>query len=254
MIPKRLTQTWKSKTLPPGAARLRETWLRRNPDFTCRLFDDADCETLVAETFPEHVDAFRRLPFPVMRADIFRYAAIFRDGGLYADIDMECLRPVSVLLSSASCVLAVEAHLGRRRTLELGYAKPVQIANCIFAAVPGHPFFLAAAQRAFALAEQHPSPDRAAVEDITGPRMLTRLLFEGGWEGVSVTPQIALMAPLSYPAVWPLNRGMFARHHTFGTWKGEQKVPLSRRWIERNRLPNPFPSRLVVPAAHLGCA
>ena len=254
MIPTLFTQTWTSRTLPPQAARLRETWIARNPDFACRLFDDEACEALVAATFPEHLDAYRALPFPIMRADVFRYAAIFRDGGLYADIDMECLRPVGALLSEADCLLAVEAVLGRRRTRELGYASPFQIANCVFAAVPRHPFFLAAVRRACALAQRHLSPGRADVEDITGPRMLTRLFFEGGWENVSVTPQIALMAPLLYPAVWPLNRSMFARHHTFGTWKEKRKIPLSRRWIERNRLPNPFPPRLSVPAARLGRA
>ena len=159
---------------------------------------------------------------------------------------MECLKPVGVLLSAADCILAVEARLGQRRMGELGYVSPFQIANCIFAAAPRHPFLRAAVRRAFALAERHPSPDRAAVEDVTGPRMLTRLFFEGGWENVSVTPQVALMAPLLYPAVWPLNRSMFARHHTFGTWKEKRKLPLSRRWIERNRLPNPFPARLDV--------
>jgi mannosyltransferase OCH1-like enzyme len=245
MIPKILSQTWKSEELPAAAARLVAGWRRLNPDFEHRFYDDAGCREVVASTFPEHLGAYDALPRPVMRADVFRYAVVYRDGGLYADIDMECLKPIAPVLTSGDCILSVEARLGATRQAELGYATDTQIANCIFAAVPGHPFLRRAVNRCFELFAAHDPAQPVSVEDITGPRMLTRLLDAEPRDDVTILPQVVLMAPFEYPDIWPVNRHMYARHRTFGTWKdGQGAVSLRRRLIERNRLPNPLPAGL----------
>ncbi|MBU4530975.1 MAG: hypothetical protein KUA43_05440 [Hoeflea sp.] len=243
--PRLLSQTWKSDALPPRADAFRRGWLTHNPDLQYRLFDNAASRTVVADVAPEHLDAYDAMPFPVMRADVFRYAVIFRDGGMYADIDMECLRPLPKALFDLSGLLSIEAKLDPARARELGYPMPFQIANCILAARPGHAFFKAALERCFRLFSEASTCDRSDVEDITGPRMLTRLFVQGGWPGLSVAEQILLMAPLHYPDLWPLNRNMVARHHHHGTWKDMAGgVSLSRKWIERNRTINPFPAQL----------
>lgn len=245
MIPRIVSQTWKSAELPVEAARLVAGWRRHNPEFDFRFYDDAACRALMAEVFPQHLAAYEALPHPVMRADVFRYAVVYRDGGLYADIDMECLKPVAPVLAGGSCILSIEAHLGATRQAELGYASGTQIANCIFAAVPGHDFFRRAVERCFALFAACDPALPVPVEDITGPRMLTRLFEEGPRDGITVLPQIVLMAPLDYPDLWPVNRHMYTRHRTFGTWKDQHGgVSLRRRFIERNRLPNPLPAGL----------
>lgn len=247
MIPRLLSQTWKSVDLCGEAARCRDSWLRHNPGLTYRLHDDSASRAVVHDVAPEHIDAYDALPFAVMRADIYRYAVIYRDGGIYADIDMEALKPLPDAFFTPSCLVAQEARLTRRRMRELGYPAPVQIANCIFAARRGYPMFLAAIRRAFALIQAASSISIADVEDLTGPRMLTRLFFEEDWPGMAVAPNVVLMAPLNYPDLWPLNAAMYSRHMTHGTWKGAGGITrLSRLWIERNRLVNPFPSRLVV--------
>lgn len=244
-IPRLLSQTWKSDTLPPQADAFRRGWLTHNPDLRHRLFDDAASRTVVADVAPEHLQAYDAMPFPVMRADVFRYAVIYRDGGIYADIDMECMRPLPAALFDLSGLVSIEAKLDPVRARELGYPTPFQIANCILAACPGHSFFKAAVDRCFKVFSEFPACDRSNVEDITGPRMLTRLLVEGGWPGLSVAEQILLMAPLHYPNLWPLNRNMVARHHHHGTWKVMAgSASLSRKWIERNRTINPFPAQL----------
>ena len=245
MIPKLITQTWKSAELPPAARPFAESWRRHNPGMTYRLFDDAACAALIQDAFPEHLEQYQNFPYPVMRADVFRYAVIYRDGGLYADIDMECTRPVQDLLAGAETILATEARLTERRQAELGYPRPYQIANCVFAARPGASFFREAVDRAMALCAARASIDRADIEDLTGPRMLTRLFYEAQRSDIVVLRQIALMAPLHYPDVWPLNANIHARHHCFGGWKAVTAKPLSRLWIERDGWPNPFPASLV---------
>jgi mannosyltransferase OCH1-like enzyme len=242
MIPKILSQTWKSARLPDRAAALQQGWRALNPGLDYRFYDDDACRAVIAEAFPQFLADYDALPQPVMRADVFRYAVLFRDGGVYADIDMECLRPVAPLLEGAECLVSVEAHLGRRRQAELGYRQPLQIANCVLAAAPRHLLFRRAVERSFEIFRSRDPFAPISVEDVTGPRMLTRLVFEDDLEGVAVLPQIVLMAPLEYPNVWPINRHMYARHRTFGTWKTELQSLSFMRWlVERNRLPNPLP-------------
>lgn len=221
--------------------RFQRSWQTYNPEFSYRLFDDAACEALVADVVPHLLNDYRRFPHAVMRADFFRYAAIYRDGGVYADIDMECVRPIAPLLTLAPVMLSVEAHLTARRQHELGYALPFQIANCIFAARPGHPFFMEAMERSAALGRERSQISRAEIEDVTGPRMLTRLFFEQPRADFAVLQQIYLMPPRHYPDVWPLNIRIHARHHFFGSWKGRLGTrSISRALIERDRWPNPF--------------
>lgn len=241
MIPARLIQTWKSDALPEHARALQDRWRLLNPQLALCFYDDPACRTLIADLVPRHLAAYDAMPFAVMRADVFRYAALFHGGGIYADIDMEPLRPLPPELFMHHCLVSVEARLTSRRQRELGYRTPFQIANCIMAARPRHPFWLAALEECFARFAAMPRPARADIEDITGPRMLTRLFDRGLWNDISVMPRLMLMPPLQYPRRWPVNRHMVTCHLADGSWKAPaQTVSLPRKLIERHRLTNPF--------------
>jgi mannosyltransferase OCH1-like enzyme len=80
------------------AQRYRATWAAMNPGWVMRLWDDAECAAFVRSEFPEYVDAYFKLPHNVERADFFRYMVVLRYGGLYADIDTECHRPMDELV------------------------------------------------------------------------------------------------------------------------------------------------------------
>jgi mannosyltransferase OCH1-like enzyme len=212
--------------------------------------DAAARRDFVAREYPAMLDAFERMPFGVMQADLFRYMAIHRFGGVYADIDVECARPFGPLLALGGAVLGVEARLTRARQLELGYARPRQIANFIFAGEAGHPFFAAAIDRAVKLSRANPRPTRDRIEDITGPRMLTRLFYERPFAKVSVLAQAYWAPSRDYPDIWPFNANVYARHHFAGTWKGDEpRKPFRRRWIERDIPPNPWPRHMTVAIA-----
>lgn len=245
VIPKILVQTWRDARLPAASHPFCEGWKRLNPDFEYRFYDDTACLALVKETAPHLVDAYRQFPYPVMRADFFRYAAIYRHGGVYADIDMECTRPVGPLLELAPVVLAVEAHLTERRRRELGYPQPTQIANCILLGQAGHPLFLEAMERSVTLWLAQGGVAKERIEDVTGPRMFTRLFHERPRTDVAVLRQMVLTPPRHYPDIWPINTLVHARHHFFGSWKSPTGTSIVRRWIERDLWPNPFGTALL---------
>lgn len=241
VVPRILSQTWITHDLPQRAQALRARWARLNPGLDMRLYDDAGARAVMAQVLPGRLASYDAMPFGVMRADVFRLAVLLRDGGVYVDIDMRPERRLPDDLFLRPCSLSVEARLTRRRQRELGYARPLQIANCILAARPGHPFLRAALERAFALLDASPEPSRERIEDITGPRMLTRLLQDMAPADVWIGSQVQFMAPLHHPDRWPFNRHVVSRHECHGTWKpGDLKPGLWRRWVERDRWVNPF--------------
>jgi hypothetical protein len=116
-------------------------------------------------------------------------------------------------------VYSIEAQLTDRRRRELGYSNPFQVANCIFAAEAGHPFVLALMERAIVQTRAEKVISNDNIEDLTGPRMLTRLFFAEPRPDVALLHQIYLMAPRHYPRFWPFDVNVHARHHFFGSWK-----------------------------------
>jgi mannosyltransferase OCH1-like enzyme len=245
-IPRILHQTWKTREVPAEFLRFRESWRRRHPHWEIRLYDDDACRDLVLRDFPHLASLYDGLPTNIQRADLFRYLAVYRFGGVYADLDMECYRPIEPLLGGRSCVFGTEAEFGESLRRRLNYRRPYQVANCIFAAKPRHPFFQLLLERI-----QGPPLDGIdivdAVEDTTGPRFLTRVFQEvrEQFPGMTLLPQIHWMPPNrpSYPNCFPFNVHIYCRHHFVGSWKtgrNEEHVGLGQRFRERWYHPWPW--------------
>jgi alpha 1,6-mannosyltransferase len=59
---------------------------------------DEQGDSFVSEYYTNQtdiVDLFLRLPIPIIKADLFRYLVLVKKGGIYADIDVLCLKPMS---------------------------------------------------------------------------------------------------------------------------------------------------------------
>lgn len=110
MIPKIVWQTWKSHNLPSKPAWCRQTWIDRNPDYRVVLMDDDECrETVKSFGDFDLLTGYDKLPLPVMKADVWRYAIVYLQGGFYTDIDTSCNAPIASWLSpEASFVVANE--------------------------------------------------------------------------------------------------------------------------------------------------
>jgi inositol phosphorylceramide mannosyltransferase catalytic subunit len=244
VIPRIIHQTWKTNHLPPLFVRCRRSWLRHHPSWSYRFYTDQDCHRFVLTRCPEFYALYRSLARPVQRADLFRYLVIYLEGGLYADMDMYCFKPLDPLMKETEVLFTKEMLITRCYQQQLGYAHPFQVANCIFAARPGQAFLKSILDHVKA-AEPGPALTDADVESQTGPRMLTRLFFKAPQmmrDKIRLLPPICLMSPDIYLDVFPLNINMYARHLNAGTWKKkDRKVGLRQRLIRRNRLPWPWP-------------
>lgn len=103
-FPKKIWQTWKIDPLQfeERDSTTARTWLQKNPDFRYEVLTDNNDMGYVEQHFgsegfnrPDIVDMYRSITATIIKADLLRYMVMYAEGGVYADIDVEALKPVS---------------------------------------------------------------------------------------------------------------------------------------------------------------
>jgi hypothetical protein len=184
-IPPTIAQFWDEATPPEDVAALLRSWPERNPAHRYERFHHASAVAfLKTRCAPEVLRAYVRAREPAQKADLFRLAWLFAEGGCYADADDRCLRPLAELLPPGAGFVACQEHFGT-------------LGNNFLAAAPLHPML----GLALHLATQ--ALDRGDDDMIwlsTGPGLLTRAFAR----------TLAMSELL--PATWLGHAAILARH------------------------------------------
>ncbi|WP_345987904.1 glycosyltransferase [Chryseobacterium sp. Chry.R1] len=113
-IPKQIFQTFKSKKLP-----LITQWhiwrmKRKNPEYQYHFYDDNDIQKFITEEFPpQYIENYNKLTIGAAKADFFRYAVLYKKGGIYLDVDSAITRPLRDLIKDDDdAVISRERHDG----------------------------------------------------------------------------------------------------------------------------------------------
>ncbi|KAK4243633.1 nucleotide-diphospho-sugar transferase [Corynascus novoguineensis] len=103
-FPRKIWQTWKVNPLKFEERDLNtaRTWLAKNPEYRYEVLTDDNDLRYVEYHFgpdgfnrPDIVDFYRNLKAAIVKADLLRYMIMYAEGGVYADIDVEALKPVN---------------------------------------------------------------------------------------------------------------------------------------------------------------
>jgi hypothetical protein len=126
MIPNILWQTWKTKDIPNFLEVQSKSWERSNSILQRQFMDNEDCLNFIRENFDEDiVKLYQFLPQSIMRADFWRIAVVYINGGYYSDLDITCNLNLSNFLGS---------------DIEVVFIKELDnIANFFFGAISKHP-------------------------------------------------------------------------------------------------------------------
>lgn len=165
-IPKRIHQTWKSEEIPHSFHTWIRSWTAQHPDWEYWLWTDSSARLLVAERFPALLPVYDSYQEPIRRADALRYVVLHEFGGVYADMDMESLKPIDPLAFRYSCFIGQEPYV---HPIMDTNTQALAI-NALMACRPGHPFLAEVVARL---------PDFAhmwSALDSTGPHFLTAVL------------------------------------------------------------------------------
>lgn len=93
MIPKIFHRVWLGgKPMPSYFVRWGESWLKKHPSWTMKLWTEKEIRRFT------NVDILPRCTSVAQQADIIRYEVLYREGGVYLDTDMECLKNIDMLI------------------------------------------------------------------------------------------------------------------------------------------------------------
>ena len=111
---KYIFQTWRSHDLSlanPVFQKSQESWKSHHPDWDYGFFNDDEINALVSTHFPGFFKKyFIRYRGQIKRVDLFRYCNLFLRGGLYSDLDGECVRPCDDLLDCEAVHIIGSLH------------------------------------------------------------------------------------------------------------------------------------------------
>ncbi len=103
IFPRKIWQTWK---IDPLEMEIRDSerarsWTSMNPTYRYEVLTDGNDLLYVEAHFgpgglnrPDIVNMYRSLTATIIKADLLRYLMMYIEGGVYADIDVEALKPV----------------------------------------------------------------------------------------------------------------------------------------------------------------
>lgn len=234
-IPRILHQTWKTFEVPEEWRDCVNSWKRLHPDWEYRLWTDDESEAFVARHYPDFLETFRNYPYNIQRADAIRYLVLHQLGGVYADLDYECLQPLDPLLSGHSAIIGLEPE-NHAASFKVDH----RLCNALMASEPGHPFMAAVIRHL-----QNATLGTVADYDIlatTGPLMLCEVHTSYPGKDLTLLPskvlcpfnsdrkRLALFRGNSRQATLLkkqlIEQGSFALHYWNNGWVDDQLGPL----------------------------
>ena len=91
IIPRNIVQTWKDAHMTGLSEQVKDNvnkWKQMNPNYNYTLYGNIECvEYLESHFSQKYVDTFKCIVPGAYKADFFRYAVLYNEGGVYMDID-----------------------------------------------------------------------------------------------------------------------------------------------------------------------
>ena len=216
MIPKIIHQIWfrpegkEEEPLPGDFLKWVESWKTIHPNWDYVLWDRSLCDTFVAERFPECLDLYNSFPKNIYRIDFVRCLILSLLGGVYVDMDFECLKPFDDLVDDSVRGFFVGLHK----------APPNKtVSNALIASAPQHPVMT---DFISLLVKKGINSKSKTPLLVTGPTVLTRIVRK-----YQDDPSVTIFdKDYFYPFSWEkrnpdnkITENTYARHYWVSLWR-----------------------------------
>lgn len=156
-FPRKVWQTWKVDPLSFAErdSLTARTWTLRNPDYRYEVLTDNNDMAYVEDHFgpdgfdrPDIVDFYRNVNATIIKADLLRYIIMYAEGGVYADIDVEALKPAHRFIperyaeEDVDLVIGVEVDQPQYKDHPILGSKSMSFCQWTFMAKPRLPVML----------------------------------------------------------------------------------------------------------------
>jgi len=202
-FPRKIWQTWKVDPLDFEERDLNtaRSWTRQNPSYRYEVLTDQNDQAWVENAFGPNgynrldiIYMYRELTAKIIKADILRYLVMYVEGGVYADIDVEDLRPIEHFVperyqeGDVDMVLGVEIDQPEFSDHPILGPKSQSFCQWTFMSKPGQPVMLQLVENIMRwlkdVAEEQKVPigeiklDFDQVISGTGPSAFTRAVLD----------------------------------------------------------------------------
>jgi len=76
------------------------TFKELNKGYEYKLWNEKDCDELISNTFPEYYSFYKGMRHKIQKVDFARCVILYTQGGLYADLDIICLKSIDKLIEN----------------------------------------------------------------------------------------------------------------------------------------------------------
>jgi mannosyltransferase OCH1-like enzyme len=120
-FPRKIWQSWMVNpfAFEEKNAKVARTWPDMNKDWRYEVLTDGNAMQYVEFHFgpegfdrPDIVDFYRDVRAQIVKADLLRYMIMYAEGGLYADIDVEALKPMTKFIPPSHRVEDIDMVIG----------------------------------------------------------------------------------------------------------------------------------------------
>ena len=107
-IPRIIHQTWKDSSIPSHYALWIKSWKQHHPGWEYLLWTDEMNIAFIKKYAPDFLKIYESYPHAIQRVDAVRYFILYHIGGVFIDLDFECLENIEPLLENYECVFGIE--------------------------------------------------------------------------------------------------------------------------------------------------
>jgi len=148
MFPKIIHQAWGCFTdddsLTSNQAQWSNTWKQLNPSYEYKLWNKQQNDDLVSNHYSDYKEAYDSYDREVKRVDFVRSCYLHKYGGIYADLDFECLRNFDSLFEQYSeyDVILGEMWTDDSEDAPEATSRSFSVPNALMASKAGSDFWL----------------------------------------------------------------------------------------------------------------
>ena len=172
IIPKKIYQTWKTKIedLPEFLQQNICNITDLNPDYEYSYYDDDMMDTFIKENFSAKVyNAFLKIKPGAYKADFWRYCILYKNGGIYMDIDTIIYNKFDDFIKNKNYVVPVDFNRQSQIKIEGCH----NLFNSFIAITKEHPIMLGCIDKIVNYIETNKIPPSKL--DFSGPGVLGRI-------------------------------------------------------------------------------
>lgn len=111
----------------------RQTWIKKNPTWYYHVWNKEESKKFMKMFYPDFLDLFKKYKYSIQCCDAIRYFILHRYGGLYVDMDSECLKPLDDMRNKYN----KDIYFVETQNTVVGFG----VSNCLMFSTPNHPFW-----------------------------------------------------------------------------------------------------------------